>query len=203
MIEFKLIPKYRFWKQINPVSIDYNEDYKARQQTTPEMSWLRLGAFISQIRINVNELKTWKCCDVGSGNGNFIKEAKKVFGYAVEYDLSGQTITQQELYNTKWNVIFLTDVLQHFQNIEDLFKIDFEYLFLSYPECPRVSDYKELQGWRHYKPNEHIYMMNRMGMIRFMMDHGYRIIYEGNIEDVIRKSPYEINITTMIFHKIF
>ena len=125
--------KYGFWKQVNPVPIKYDEHYKEVQKTTPEMAWLRLGSLFTVLNKNINELSTWKICDVGSGNGCFIKEAKKVFNYACNYDLSGESITQEELYSTKWDIIFLTDVLEHFEDINDLFKISFKYLFISFP----------------------------------------------------------------------
>lgn len=97
------------------------------------MTWLRLGYLFAVFNKNVNDFSSWKVCDVGSGNGCFIKEAKKVFGYACNYDLCGDTISKEELYSTQWDIIFLTDVLEHFEDINDLFKIQAKYIFLSFP----------------------------------------------------------------------
>ena len=167
------------------------------------MAWLRLGYLFATLNKNVNDYYTWKVCDVGSGNGCFIKEAKKVFGYACNYDLCGDTISQEELYNTQWDLIFLTDVLEHFEDINELFKIHFKYLFISFPETPRVPDWHILQDlkYRHFRPNEHIYMLNANGMVKWMDDNNYALLKQCNIEDTLRKSLLDTNITTQIYRK--
>ena len=195
--------KYGFWRQVDPVPIEYDQNYKDAQKTTPQMAWLRLGFLFAVLNKNINDFSTWKVCDVGSGNGCFIKEAKKVFGYACNYDLCGDSITQEELYSTPWDIIFLTDVLQHFEDINDLFKIHFKYLFISFPETPEVADWHILQeqGYRHFRPNEHIYMFNAEGMIKWMDEKGCVPLKQGNIEDALRKSFLKTNITTQIYRK--
>lgn len=197
MIDF-VRDKYGFWKQIDPKSFTYDESYKSAQGTTKEMSWLRLGVLLGVLDKPVSSLKDWWVCDVGSGNGTFAKEASKVFGNVREYDLSGNSISEEELYSRYWDVIFLTDVLEHYVDIEDLFKINFKYLFLSFPETPYVADWRELKDWRHYKPDEHIWMLNKDGVVKWLEDNGRRAIYTGNPEDIIRKSPYNVNISTVI-----
>lgn len=195
--------KYGFWKQENPVPIKYDQHYKDIQKTAPQMTWLRLGYLFAVFNKNVNDFSSWKVCDVGSGNGCFIKEAKKVFGYACNYDLCGDTISKEELYSTQWDIIFLTDVLEHFEDINDLFKIQAKYIFLSFPQTPQVDDWHILQeqNYRHFRPGEHIYMLNAGGVKRWMSENGYTLLAESNIEDAIRKSPYKTNITTQIYRK--
>lgn len=197
MIDF-VKDDYGFWRQLNPDPITYDEAYKAIQKTTTEMSWLRLGVLINTLNKPLAELKNWWMCDVGSGNGTFAKEAAKVFGNVREYDLSGNSISADELYSRHWNVIFLTDVLEHYSNIDDLFSINADYIFLSFPETPGVTNWGELQDWRHYRPNEHIWMLNKDGVVKWLRDHDREVLYTGNPEDAIRKSPYNVNISTVI-----
>lgn len=190
---------YGFWRQIDPAPITYDEQYKSVQKTTTEMSWLRLGVLISTVDKPLTELRDWWVCDVGSGNGKFAEEARKVFGHVCEYDLSGTSISEEELYTREWDAIFLTDVLEHYPDINDLFKIDFKYLFLSFPECPEVCDWRALEGWRHYRPNEHIWMLNSTGVQEWLKSRGYKIQYSGNPEDIIRTNPnVPVNISTII-----
>lgn len=197
MIDF-VKDEHGFWRQVNPAPITYDEEYKAVQKTTAEMSWLRLGVLINTLNKPLAEIKDWWVCDVGSGNGKFAVEANKLFNNVREYDLSGSSISEDELYSRHWDVIFLTDVLEHYINIDDLFKIKFNYLFLSFPETPDVSDWRELQGWRHFRPNEHIWMLNKDDVVKWLRDHGKEVLYTGNPEDAIRKSLYDVNISTVI-----
>lgn len=197
--EFFKDKKYGFWKQQNYEPFNYDSEYKNKQSTTLEMSYLRIGYFLNFINNKeLKNLKNWKMCDVGSGNGIFAKICKKFFGYSAEYDLSGNTISKDELEGTKWDLIVLTDVLEHYYDIEDLFRINFKYLFLSFPETPNVSNLEELSLWKHFKPNEHIYCLNKDGMIKWFEEHNCEVLGCGNPEDLIRKSERDINITTMI-----
>lgn len=194
--------KYNFWKQTDPEQFNYDEKYKKQQSTTKEMSYLRLGYLLSCLNDNeIKNIKNWKMCDVGSGNGIFKKVCKGFFKYASEYDLSGDTISKQELEETEWDIIFLTDVLEHFYDINDLFKIKFNYLFLSFPETPKVDSLDELKNWKHFKPNEHIWCLNFLGIEKWLNKNGYSVLQSGNPEDLIRKSDYKINITTLIAKK--
>lgn len=201
MIEFKK-DKYGFWRQSNPERFSYDESYKSNQRTTPEMSWCRLGFLAS--KISPDKMKCWKVCDIGSGNGVFANEASRFFKEGVkEYDLSGNSISKEELEITEWDLIFLTDVLEHFEDIDDLFKIHFRYAFISFPETPEVNDFHELQSWRHFKPNEHIYCLNLKGMIKWLNSHSYASITYGNPEDMIRaSSDGRVNISTIIASRI-
>lgn len=204
MIEFTK-DQYGFWRQSNPKDFVYDEDYKKSQETTSEMSWCRLGFLTS--KFSPSKIKSWKVCNVGSGNGIFAKEASKLFENGVseysEYDVSGKSISKEELENTEWDLIFLTDVLEHFKDIEDLFKIHFKYAFISFPETPEVSDFHELEKWRHYKPDKHIYCLNLKGMIKWLNAHGYMSVISGNPEDAIRHSNDNVpNISTIIVSRM-
>ena len=190
--------KYGFWRQSDPELFKYDEKYKAMQKTTEAMAWLRLGFLFSVVC--PNECRSFLACDVGSGNGCFARIASKCFSSVKEYDVSGDSITRNEFEHTEWDMIFLTDVLEHFNSIDDLFALHFKYVFLSFPETPAVDDWKDLKEWRHFKPNEHIYCLNEKGIVQWLKTHGYEVIACGNPEDAIRKPQIGLNrnISTVI-----
>jgi len=80
----------------------------------------------------------------------------------------------------------MTDVLEHFDDINDLFKITWNYAFITYPETPKVKDYEELTVWKHFKPNEHIYCLNEIGFKEWLEFNGCKVIASSHIEDAIR-----------------
>jgi len=192
--------EHGFWKQMDAKPIEYDENYKAVQKTTPFMAGIRIGYLLDALKINANDLSGMVACDVGSGNGCMSQSCWPLFKRFCNYDLSGDSITADELYSTAWDVIFLTDVLEHFSNIDDLFKINFRRLLLSFPETP--SDFQrqdDLIGWRHYRPDEHIYCLNAAGVCDWLEARGYYIAARGNPEDAIRKyPPHRVNISTVV-----
>jgi hypothetical protein len=194
-IEF-ISDNYGFLKQKNPKRFFYGEQYKRNQATNIEMVELRLNWIRSHIQ---EELSTFSCVDVGSGNDCFVNNSKHVFKRIVPYDLSGKSISKKELQSTLWDMIFLTDVLEHFPNIDHLWKINFRYAYISYPEYHGTP----LKKWRHYKPNEHVYCLNINGMKWFVKDKA-TIIASGCPEDAIRKKYDEDlnNITSIILKRI-
>lgn len=193
--------KYGFWRQDSPEPFEYDENYKAIQKTTDAMAWLRLGFLFSVI--SPGECRGFLACDVGSGNGCFAKAVRGCFSSISEYDLSGDSITRDELEHTDWDIVFLTDVLEHFGQIDDLFGLHFRYVFLSFPETPSVDDWRELSEWRHFRPNEHIWCLNEDGVVRWLDDHGYETVARGNPEDAIRRPQPGLkrNISTVIARK--
>lgn len=190
---------YKFWKQQNPKHFNYTIEYKNKQSTTESMCWLRLGFLASYLQPSIfNQLNV---CDVGSGNNIFVHKFKYLFKYLCGYDLSGESISKDILYNNVWDVIFLTDVLEHFENIEDLFNIHWKYLFLSFPETPNnYKNQQQLEQWKHYKPDEHIWCLNAFGMKKWFEDHKCEVVRISNLEDLIRRPQNNnlTNITTMI-----
>jgi len=190
---------YKFWKQQNPKLFDYNMEYKNKQSTNENMCWLRLGFLASCLPPLI--FKQLNVCDVGSGNGVFVHKFKHLFNYLCGYDLSGESISKEFLYGNLWDVIFLTDVLEHFNDIEDLFNIHWKYLFLSFPETPiEYETQQQLEQWKHYKPNEHIWCLNTPGLMKWFDVHDCEILTVSNLEDLIRvpQNNSLVNITTMI-----
>jgi hypothetical protein len=192
-----------FIKQTSCSEFEYTVEYKARQSTNVEMSYLRLGWLSASIPYET--LSLMNMVDIGSGNGVFVDCAKKVLGNACGYDLCGPSISEDSLMGTDWDIVVLSDVLEHYDDISDLFKIKWEYAMLSFPETPLVDSFDELMNWRHFKPNEHIYHLNLQGMREWLanIEPSVQIVKCGNFEDHIRKRWDETvpNITTMLIRR--
>lgn len=192
-----------FIKQVDKTDFVYSMDYKARQSTNVEMSHLRLGWLSASIPYEV--MKGLSLLDIGCGNGVFMDCARGKFADVKGYDLCGESISREEMMNTSWGIVVLSDVLEHYDDISELFRMKWEYAMISFPETPRVSSFEELTWWRHFKPNEHIYHLDEKGMREWLtnMDGNVSILGTSNFEDLIRHRWDESipNITTMLIHR--
>lgn len=193
--------KYWFWRQTDAKPFVYTEDYKQHQSTDIRMSYLRLGWLSS--KLNVHDMRKMSMVDVGCGNGIFAESAKPMFRSVSKYDVAGESITKDELHNTSWDIIVLSDVLEHFNDINDLFLIKWRYCFLSFPETPHVDNWHDLESWRHFKPDEHIWCLNRLGVERWVVDNQCEVIASSHFEDLIRHRWNLLypNITTMLVRR--
>lgn len=187
-----------FLRQVNPKPFEYTLDYKARQSTNPAMAWLRLGWLAAHIPYDT--LRTFTAVDIGSGNGTFVREAAKVFKRCVPYDLRGESITDKELYHTHFDLICMSDVLEHYHDVNDLWALSFDYAMISFPETPCNIP---VNIWRHYKPNEHLYMMTAKAFKPWVEKHGYEVVASGCPEDMIRSrwDDAHVNISTFLIKR--
>jgi hypothetical protein len=76
---------------------------------------------------------------------------------------------------------------------------------ISYPETPDFENKNiyDLEHWRHFKPNEHIYMLKKPLMKKWFEAHNCEVIAYGNPEDSLRK-PWDcdfINISTFLIKR--
>jgi hypothetical protein len=164
---------------------EYTVEYRKKQSTNEAMSYLRLGWLSASL--SYEEMKSMKMVDIGCGSGEFVKHCQGKFSYACGYDVVGDSISEEELTETEWDVIYLSDVLEHYENVEDLFKLKWKYAVISFPETPKVEDFNELKTWRHYKPNEHLYYMNIDTFENWISDKDDCWVYKrGHFEDLIR-----------------
>jgi hypothetical protein len=193
--------EYGFWHQTDAKPFVYTEAYKQHQSTDVKMSFLRLG-WLSSV-LTVDEMRQMSIVDVGCGNGVFSRSAESMFKSVSKYDVVGESITAEKLYDTAWDIVVLSDVLEHFDNINDLFAIRWRYCFLSFPETPSVNDWHSLKTWRHFKPDEHLWCLNKSGVELWMMDNHCKVITSSNFEDLIRRrwDPLYPNITTMLIRR--
>jgi SAM-dependent methyltransferase len=184
-----------FLKQQDIHPFDYSVEYKKAQSTDARMSWLRMGWLSANIPYD--DLKTFNVVDLGSGNGVFIKESSKVFKRIVPFDLAGESITKEELYSTVWDLVVASDVIEHFNEIDDFWKIRFRYAFISFPEVPKRLS---LKLWHHYKPDEHIYALSLANVVKWAEKHGMELVACGVPEDMLRTrwDEKEPNISTVL-----
>jgi hypothetical protein len=131
-------------------------------------------------------LKSMKVIDIGSGTHILKNTCSSFFNEFYAYDVVNSQITKDELLSNVWDMIFLFDVLEHFGNIDEIFDIKWKYAYISFPETPLCHHNEELSKWKHYKPNEHIYCLNKNGMVDYMKDHACTVIASSNHEDMIR-----------------
>ena len=176
--------QYGFWKQENPQPFQYTIDYKFKQSTNIEMSYLRLGMISNYI--TVDDMSSMSMVDIGCGNGSFVNCCRNKFKNVYGYDVTGDTISENELYSLYWDLIVLSDVLEHFEDINKLFDIKWKYAMISYPETPKVERWEELKSWRHFKPDEHIWCLNKEGIIQWLIDNDCSVLGESNFEDLLR-----------------
>lgn len=191
-----------FLKQIKHDDFNYTVDYRMKQSTNVEMSFLRLG-WISSF-FHYKDMKNMNVVDVGCGSGVFVQCCQGRFKSAVGYDVVGPSISAEELYSTNWDMVVLSDVLEHFDNVEHLFDIKWKFAVLSFPETPDLESFSDLKKWRHFKPNEHIYYLTLAGVEKWLNLHSVRVVGASNFEDIIRRRWDENlpNITTIIAEKI-
>ena len=188
-----------FIKQIVRDPFIYTQDYKDHQSTNLEMSSLRLG-WLAQ-HFTIDQMRSMEAVDVGCGNGLFVRSCEKVFRSICGYDVVGESISDSYLYGKVWDLSVLSDVLEHFDDIEKFFKIKWRYCMLSFPETPPVRTFAELQAWRHFKPNEHIYYLHAEGVKEWIRKKpSVTVIDHSNFEDLIRTrwDVNNVNISTLL-----
>ena len=193
--------KNGFIRQKEHDHFNYTLEYKKRQGTNVEMCYLRLGWLSSFF--SYEKMKEMNVVDIGCGSGIFVKCCTGKFKRIVGYDLVGESISEKELHETDWNLVVLSDVLEHFEDIEDLFKMKWHYAMISFPETPKFETFEEMKSWRHFKPNEHLYYLNINNVIDWFWSHDKEYINVmgiGNFEDLIRTrwNEEKTNISTLL-----
>lgn len=192
-----------FIKQVTHSCFEYTTDYKARQSTNDLMSYLRLGWLSSHI--DYEEMHKLSLVDIGCGNGVFLECVRGKFKTVCGYDVCGDSISRDQLYSDDWGIIILSDVLEHFDDINDLMKMSWKYAMISFPETPHVESFEELEQWRHFKPNEHLYYLDEKGMADWLRNTYPEVcvVGSGHYEDLIRTRWDDSipNITTMLLRR--
>ena len=160
------------------------------------MSFLRLGYLIGAIGIPNSIL------DVGYGNGDFLRSAKTMISSCYGHDVSGYDLPDgvkfvTDITKDKYDVICFFDVLEHFEDINFISKLNCQYIYISLPWCHYHSD-EWFLNWKHRRQDEHLYHFNLESLTNFFTEMGYELLCYSNIEDSIRKSN-DKNILTAIF----
>ena len=207
MLENYKIDKNGVIHQLDYKIIEYNPEYiEQRYYQYPEkcvnMGYLRLGYLIGSLgRIPDSIL------DVGYGSGDFLKVCREIIPDCYGYDIT--TLPPPEgtklvtsIYENYYEVVSFFDVLEHFEDINEIKKLNCSYLFISLPWCHNHSD-EWFKNWKHRRPNEHLHHFNENSLNEFLKEIGYVKISSTKIEDTIRKSDQkDPNILSAIYKKI-
>jgi len=192
-----------FVRQVSHQNFVYDQDYKARQSTDEAMSYMRLGWLAAHIPYE--QWHGMTLVDIGCGSGTFLLHAADKFKIVAGYDLCGPSITKEDLMSTDWDIVVLSDVLEHFEDIEELFDMRWAYALISFPETPEFERFEEMQKWRHFKPNEHLWYLHSEGLRHWLeKEHSETVVVSsGDFEDAIRKrwDPELPNISTVLLKR--
>ncbi len=192
-------------KQPFKYGFDYSNNYNRLGELGKQMAFLRLGYLLGCLgKVPHNIL------DIGYGNGDFLCAASQIIPDCYGSDITNEYTTPagvkfvntSDISNMKFDVICMFDVLEHFDNIYDIEKMNTEYFYISLPNCSYKSD-EWFYTWKHRKPDEHLWHFDKDSLISFMKEVGYTCVTTSYIEDTIRKNTENTNnILTGLFKKI-
>lgn len=194
--------EYGFWKQDDPKPFTYTPEYAGSQSTTEAMAFLRLG-WVSAL-LPDDYLREASVVDVGAGNRAVEKFLGSHVGRVASYDVAGDSISREELRGTSWDLALFCDVIEHVPDLGFLWDIPWKYAYVSFPETPPVRTWRDLRSWRHFKPDEHVWMLNLSGMTQFVSGRaGGQVLGAGHAEDLIRTrwDPVFPNISSMLIRR--
>lgn len=175
--------------QIERQPFRYDESYINRaygRAPVVEMSHLRLGYVLGAIGAIPDSV-----LDVGYGRGDFLLACKKIipniYGFDVPpaYPVEGVTLVES-MYERDFDLVTFFDALEHFQDVYEIAKLRAKHVCISLPWCHYFSD-EWFAGWKHRKPDEHLWHFNEESLPRFMEELGYDCLNLCNVEDTIRK----------------
>jgi hypothetical protein len=179
-------------RQVDVEPIVYDEKYVVHYNAglgglSNELSCLRLGAILGCLNQPIN-----KILDVGYGDGNFLEWASKVVEGCYAYDSSpayplpsNRLKMVNDTTSNYYDVVTFFNSLEHMPDIDFLENLRCKYVIITVPWCHYFSD-DWFKGWKHRKPNEHIWHFNDESLNRMMRSKGYSSVYYSNLEDIIR-----------------
>lgn len=182
------INKFGIVNQINVNDFTYDNTYIKLLKSSDDIQKIRLE-YIKSIFGN----KKLKCLEFGPGNGHFIEYNKKVNSnlYIDGFDIVDtpySTVDKETALKTKYDIVLLYDVLEHFSNMNTLFDYTFDYAIISSPYMESFKWFSQNHKyWHHFKPNEHLYYFNEFGIQKWVESNNYKLIDFNFIEDEIRK----------------
>lgn len=173
----------------NPINygFEYSNKYNNYGELASRISHLRLGYLLG----NVKGTTPTSLLDVGYGNGAFLKVASQVipdcYGNDTtnEYPLPNGVKFTNSIFDRHYDVITMFDVLEHFDDIYDIAKLQCNYLYVSMPWCHYFSD-DWFESWKHRRPDEHLFHFNDTSLINFMKEVGFKCLSISNLEDCVR-----------------
>lgn len=202
------IDKFGIMHQKNHSIFKYDQNYINILKSSNDIQSIRLEIF----QKNIPNYENAKCLEIGPGNGHFMKFIKeKIPNISFEATDIAQTvvstITIENAKTIKYDVIFLFDVLEHFNDINELFEYDFKYAYISIPYIQNLRWLIKHQNyWHHLKPNEHLHhFISEYSFENWINSKGYTIKFISFDEDKIRipKIDKSKNIVSYIIEKIY
>ena len=203
MLEGYELDQFGILKQLNPKTEirDYGIERNNYGQKSHYLSYLRLGFLKGYIQEFTSIL------DVGYGNGDFLRACQRHFSVCAGYDLIDTylpegCVKETDLLANEYDVITFYDALEHFEDIYFLEKLKCKYVVISLPNCKHPTDSNWLAQWKHLKPNEHLYHMNKESLTALLVASGYKVECVSYYEDIIRRDKnLNENILTIIGKK--
>ena len=168
-------------------------------QPNDTMAFLRLGYIIGSIKEIPSSI-----CDVGYGEGEFLKACAGLIGHRSGIEINGLELPPgctEGSYSSYYDVITFFDSLEHFPDIDFVKDLNCKYLVVSVPSCNQGENNEWFSKWKHRKPNEHIWHFNTISLSKQMLEYGFELICTTSVEDAIRKSENKPNIVTSVFKR--
>jgi hypothetical protein len=180
-----------------PYDADYFAKYEAYAAT-------EMGRAITQARVElVRRHVSWETSlvDVGIGCGAFVDAVEDGglaygFGFALGYDINPVGVAWLEKRfafrdprSEPVDALTFWDSLEHITNAAEFIASAREWVFCSLPIVP--GDGPPRADWKHYRPDEHCWYWTRMGLVRWMADHGFRCVECNLMESDLGREDIE------------
>lgn len=167
-------------------SVKYDEHYFEKYvnyEGTPT------AILLNKTRTNVTEKYCKKSIlDIGIGSGDFIKSSKlKVYGFDIN-PCGIKWLKFHKLYVDPYCSVpddiegwTFWDSLEHFPEPQKILKAikPSNYVFIA---MPMFIDILKVRESKHYRPDEHYYYFTPFGMIKYMIDSGFKFIEHNDAE---------------------
>ena len=189
-------------RQLHPRPFTYDRIYLDNQSTNLEMSYLRLGYLLAHVPYD--QLRASRVLELGPGRGVFFDVLKshveQMRGYDVVQESPYATIPWSQAAECEWDLVCGFDVLEHFEDIDRLWELDFQWGYFSIPAPPAQGVHPR---WRHFKPDEHLWHITAEQFEQWASAHGYRLIAVGCPEDCLRArwDKSAVNIQSFIIQR--
>lgn len=172
----------------------YNQEYYTRYQNRSDTE---TGKKIYDSRWEIIE----KYChgnmtllDYGCASGAFHTSARNGF-VTFGYDINPHSPYHREI-NGQMDIVTMWDVIEHLHDPKDTIKkLNPKMLFISTPNKGAVE---KLEGWRHYRPDEHLWYFDLPSLESLLRECGFKIVEHNFTEGSIRNPERPQDIITVV-----
>lgn len=140
-----------------------------------------------------------KILDWGCGDGAFIR-SKENGHYVDGYDINPHSAFRDvALCRLPWDAVTMWDVIEHLKYPDDFIRrLQCRHLFICTPNTAGVN---LLNGWKHYKPDEHQHYFSVLSMLTMLGRCGYRVLDVNTDEGALRDPDHPMAIMTIVAKK--